>query len=240
VPDVIQIGVVDDDAASREVVAAHLRRFQDEHPVQLAVRTYRDGRDLVRSYRSDLDVLFLDVEMAEMGGFETARAIREVDQRVVIVFVTRLGQLAVRGYEVDALSYLVKPVGYFAFAQQLARCVTRVRRLGCDAIMLPTARGAARVEVADIVHVASQKHRMVVHALDGQYAFTGVLKTLEAELSARGFFRCSNSFLVNLRHVQAVHRASCIVLGGAEIPVSRARKRAFLDALVDHVGGWAW
>lgn len=104
-----QIGIVDDDDRSIEVVLRHLRRHQDEHGTEFTVRPFRDGRDLVGGYRSDLDVLFLDVEMPTVGGFEVAHRIREVDVRVVIVFVTRMGQLTIRGYEVGALSYLVKP-----------------------------------------------------------------------------------------------------------------------------------
>lgn len=122
------IGIVDDDERSRDLVLHHLRRFQDEHDQRFTVRVFGDGADLVRDYPPDLDVLFLDVEMPGMGGFEAAHAVRELDDRVVIVFVTRMAQLAIRGYEVGALSYLVKPLGYAAFEQQLTRCLRQVRR----------------------------------------------------------------------------------------------------------------
>lgn len=231
-----QIGIVDDDDRSIEVVLRHLRRYQDEHGTEFTVRPFTDGRDLVRGYRSDLDLLFLDVEMPTVGGFEVAHRVRELDERVVIVFVTRMGQLAIRGYEVDALSYLVKPVAYSTFALALTRCLRRVRRSVDAHLMVPSARGTARVDTADVVYVASDKHRITVHAVDAQYTFTGTLKAVEARLGDAGFFRTSSSFLVNLRHVVAVHRSGCVVLGGHEVPVSRARRRDFLAAVTDHIG----
>jgi DNA-binding LytR/AlgR family response regulator len=231
------IGIVDDDARSRDVVLRHLRRYQDEHHEQFAVRVFGDGDDLVRGYPADLDILFLDVEMPGMGGFEAAHAVREVDDSVVIVFITRMGQLAIRGYEVGALNYLVKPLRYTVFAQELTRCLRRVRRSTGTHLMLPTARGSVRVDAADVTHVGSTRHRITVHTVDAAYTFTGTLKVVEAMLPEDGFFRASSSYLVNLRHVLAVHRTSCVVAGGHEVPISRARKRDFLEALTDHVGG---
>lgn len=234
---VTYIGVVDDDPHSRATVVAHLRRYEEEHGVEFSVRTFSDGAQLTRGYRADFDVLFLDVEMARMDGFETAHAVRALDDRVVIVFITRMAQMAIKGYEVDALSYLVKPVPYFAFSQELARSLQRVRRTQSEGVMLPVAGGTARVDVADIVYVESIKHRIVVHAIGRKYAFTGTLKAIEEQLAGQGFFRSNNCYLVNLRHVHAVRQSTSVMLGGDELQISRARKRAFLDAMADHLGG---
>lgn len=237
----LHIGLVDDDPCSLEVTRQHLARYQREHGERLTVSTFTDGWDLVRGYRPDLDVLFLDVEMPRLGGFDAARAVRELDQRVAIVFVTRMAQLAIRGYEVDALSYLVKPVSYVAFAHELTRGLTRARRRRESAhLMLPTTRGTVRVDVADITHVAGVKHRITAHTLDTAYAFTGTLKSVEQQVDGHGFLRCSNSFLVNLRHVVGIRPTSCLVRGDHEIPISRGRKRDFLAAMTDHVGGRVW
>lgn len=236
-----QIGIVDDDVRSRELLTRHLGRYRSEHGVDLAVRLFGDGAQLTQAYRPELDVLFLDVEMPGVGGFDAARAVRELDERVLIVFITRLAQFAIRGYEVDALNYLVKPVPYVAFARELSRGLDRLRRSGpSEDLMLPTARGTARVDPADVVYVRSIRHRLEVHALGREYAFTGALRNVEAEVAGRDFFRVHNSYLVNLRHVVAVQQATCTVAGGDELPVSRARRRAFLEALTDHVGGRAW
>lgn len=236
---VVRIGIVDDDPAGREVMVAHLQRYQSEHQVQFAVRTFDNAQELVEGYRPEFDLLLLDVKMDEMDGFEAAHAIRTLDDRVVIVFVTNMAQFAIKGYEVDALSYLVKPVPYFAFSQELDRSLRRITKLGADSgtIMFPTAGGTARVDVADITYIESSRHRIKAHTLERTYTFTGTLKSLEAELDGQEFFRSNNCYIVNLRHVRGVNATSSIMQGGEELAVSRPRRRAFLDALANYVGG---
>lgn len=88
----VRVAVVDDDAAGRAVILAHLKRYQDEHGESFSVRTYTSGVELAEGYRPELDLIFLDVVMSEMDGFEAARAIRKLDDRVVIVFVTNMAR----------------------------------------------------------------------------------------------------------------------------------------------------
>lgn len=233
----IRIGIVDDELRSRDLVLEYLHRYETEHNVTFSVRTFADGSELADGYRPEFDIIFLDVQMTHMDGLETAHQIRLLDANVVLVFITNMAQYAIRGYEVDALSYLVKPVPYFAFSQELRRSIARVTKAGNESIMVPTPGGLARVDLMDIVYIESVKHRIILHAIDRTYSFTGTLKALDIELTGKEFFRSNNCYLVNLRYVTSVSNNSCTMLGGDELLVSRPRKRGFLDALADHVGG---
>jgi DNA-binding LytR/AlgR family response regulator len=157
---------------------------------------------------------------------------------VVLVFITNMAQYAIKGYQVDALSFLLKPVPYFAFSQELRRSIERTRRSQGDWIMFAVGTGMARVDLVDIVYIESIRHRIVVHGVDRTYALTtGTLKAFDSRLADKGFFRSNNCYLVNLRHVTGVNATSCAMLGGAELQISRPRRRAFLQSLADHVGG---
>ncbi|MGN8244953.1 LytR/AlgR family response regulator transcription factor [Cellulomonas soli] len=233
----IRIGIAEDDAASAQLLVDYLHRYEQEHGEQFAVSVFTDGSEIVARYRPDYDLLLLDVEMPGLDGLSAAEQIRQVDQDVVIVFITNMAQYAIRGYEVDALSYLLKPVPYFAFSQQLKRSVERARRQATDYLTVPVAGGLARVDTSRIVFVESIKHRIVVHATDATYAFSGALKNVEAELEGKNFFRSNNCYLVNLRHVTSVKDSTCLMVGGHELLISRPRKKPFLAALTDYLGG---
>lgn len=233
----IRVGVLDDEEPERAVLVRHLRRYEAEHAVRLDVSTFATGPELLDRYGADLDIVFLDVQMPGDDGFEVARRLRDLDTDLVIVFVTHMGHLAIRGYEVEALGYLVKPVPYFAFSRELGRAVRRSRRVVPDALMLSLPDGVARVGIGDVVYVESTGHRITVHALDRRYELRGTLKAFESELADKGFHRSNNCYLVNLRHVVAVRATSCVLRGDVELQVSRPRRRAFLDALAQHVGG---
>ena len=235
----IRIGVVEDDPVNRRGLLDHLALYSEEHGVESAITEFADGADLVEHYRPEFDLLLLDVQMPRMDGLEAAHLVREVDSDVIIIFVTNMAQYAIKGYEVDALSYLVKPVPYFAFAQEMGRSLARLQRHHGDSVVLTVGTNIARVPTTDIVYIESVKHRITVHTLSGKHSFSGTLKAMDQELQGRGFFRSNSCYIVNLRHVTRVEQHTCIMTGGEELQVSRPRRRAFLEALTDFVGGKA-
>lgn len=232
----IRIGIVEDDPASSALLVGYLHRYEQEHDETFDVTTFADGAEVVAGYRPVYDILLLDVEMPGLDGFSAAERIRQLDRDVVIVFITNMTQYAIKGYEVDALSYVLKPVPYFAFSQEIKRSVARLRRRSADYVLLAVDGGMVRVATDDIVFLESAKHRTTVHTVDGKYSVVGPLKALEAELEGKSFFRSNSGYLVNLRHVRGVQQNSARMVGGHDLLISRPRRKAFLAALTDYIG----
>ncbi|MCL2595787.1 MAG: LytTR family DNA-binding domain-containing protein [Promicromonosporaceae bacterium] len=232
----IKIGIVEDDGPSADLLVDYLRKYEQEHGERFDVTRFTDGSQVVAGYRAGFDILCLDIEMPNLDGFSAAEQIRLIDPEVLLIFVTNSTQYAIRGYEVDALSYVLKPVGYFAFSQQIKKSLARLRRRSSDTVMLQVSGGVVRVPTEDIVFLESAKHRTIVHTIDGLHSVTGPLKNLEAELDGKPFFRCNSGYLVNLRHVLAVNAGSAQMVGGHDLLISRARKKPFMDALTDYLG----
>ena len=170
-----------------EVVFDHVTRIypgNDKPSVDDLNLDIKDGEFLV----------LLDIEMKEMDGMAAARRIRERDDNVVIIFITAAPQYAISGYEVRALSYLLKPLPWFAFSQELKKSIDMVRRNGDDSMLIETGKGQMRMNLTDILYLESIRHTIVIHTLDGKYSINGTLKDMEAKLADRHFFR-SNSFI---------------------------------------------
>lgn len=233
----IRIGVVEDDPGSIDRLLSHLDRFQLESGERFHVAAFNDGADILDDYRPDWDVLLLDIQMERVDGMTTARRIREVDGEVIIVFITGSPQYALSGYEVDALSYLLKPVAYAAFKQEIERCIVRLRRRERRNLLFTTTDGAKhRVDLADILYLESVKHHVVIHTLDADRSVVTTLKAMESQLDGEDFFRCNSGFLVNLRHVTGVEGNDCRIRGGMKLQISRPRKKDFLGALAAYIG----
>ena len=123
-----RIAIVEDEAAVREQLAGYVQRYTRQYGTPFEVTEFADGMEILENYRPQFDIIFLDVEMKHLDGMETARRIRERDGGVLIVFITNMAQYAIRGYAVGALDYVLKPVPYFAFSQQLRKAEEQLRR----------------------------------------------------------------------------------------------------------------
>ena len=124
----MKIAIVEDEAGYRAQLQDYLCRYQQEFGRPLEVSAYESGMAFIHQFKSQFDIILLDVAMPYLDGIETARKIRSMDSEVVILFVTNQAQHAIRGYEVDAMDYILKPISYFAFSQRLNRAVSRLSR----------------------------------------------------------------------------------------------------------------
>ena len=178
----------------------------------------------------------MDVEMPGLDGFGAAEKIRAVDGDAVLVFVTNMAQYAIKGYEVDALDYVLKPVPYFAFSQQLRKAEEQLRRRARHYLALPVEGGMRRLDSSLIYYLESEGHRVHFYTEEGDFVAAGTLKAFEEKLAERPFARCNSGYLVNLAQVKSVQQGM-VQVGPYELQVSRPRRKAFLAALADHIGG---
>ena len=175
-------------------------------------------------------------ERLGLDGMETARRVRELDKDVIIVFITNMAQYAIGGYAVGALDYVLKPVPYFAFSQQLRKAEEQLRRRARHYLALPVEGGMRRLDSSLIYYLESEGHRVHFYTEEGDFVAAGTLKAFEEKLADRPFARCNSGYLVNLAQVKSVQQGM-VQVGPYELQVSRPRRKAFLAALADHIGG---
>lgn len=232
--------IVEDSAEAADTLQAHLRRFGAQRGVEFAVEVLPSALDLLDG-RHVADVIFLDIGLPGINGMEAAEILRERDEVTPIVFVTDLAQYAVRGYQVDALDFMVKPVTYEDFALRMNRALRVMERSAGTSVTIPTPDGLRVVAEKDIVYVDVLRHDLYWHVAGEAEALRhrGSLSAVAEQLGERRFCRVSASTLVNMGQVRLVRPGSVVMSDGTELAFTRSRKREALRALTRYLGGSA-
>ena len=156
-----KIAIVEDQEETRESLNRFVRQYAQEQGLQVEISLITDGAEIAEHYTPGFDIIFMDVEMPRLDGFGAAEAIRAVDADVVLVFVTNMAQYAIRGYEVDALDYVLKPVNYYQFCTKLSRAIQRVQRRRGGQVVLQLAGGGIQLlDTADIYYLETHSRML--------------------------------------------------------------------------------
>lgn len=232
----IQIAIVEDDRMYSDQLEAYLHKYEAEYGETFEISTFTDGDAIVSTYQSQYDIILMDVEMRFMNGMSAAEEIRRMDKEVVIIFITNMPQYAIRGYAVEALDYILKPVSYFAFSQRLGRAINRMKKREQKSLVLPVKGGVVRLPVNSILYLESQGHNLIYHTTTGEYLSSGTMKDAEEALKDLHFFRGSKWYLINLQQVQGMGDGCAKLKSGQDVPLSRSRRKEFMEALAQHWG----
>ena len=231
------IAVVADQPDMRQQLCCMIDQYSRENNCMLEVTAFSDGAQIITNYCKGFDIIFLDIEMPELGGMDAAERIRTVDPDVVLVFVTNMAQYAIKGYEVDALDYVLKPVSYGAFCTKLSRAIQRVqRRKGGQVALQLSGGGMQLLDTGDILYLETRNRMLYYHTATQEYAVRGSLAGAEKQLAAYHFARCNQCYLVNLQYVRGVEN-DFVQVGDARLEISRRQKAAFMTAVASYLGG---
>lgn len=230
------IAIVEDEDEAAALLQEYIRRYSAEAGYEIAVERYRDAVRFLSEYTARFAVVFMDIQMPHRDGMSASVELRKLDKTVSIIFITNLVQYAQRGYEVDAVAYIVKPVKYFDFTLKFRKALDIYAMNEGKDLTLSTAEGLCRISTDKLMYVETVRHRLYYHLVDGVVERTGVLYKVEEELKRFGFLRCNQGALVNPRFIVRV-KGSTVQLGSEILPISRLRRKPFMTELANWYAG---
>jgi two-component system LytT family response regulator len=239
--------LVDDEKNALEMMEWLLRTYAPDVEILASCQSAREGLDAIAA--AEPDVLFLDIEMPRMNGFEM---LEQLDKpRFEIVFCTAYDKFAIRAFRFAALDYLLKPIDPedlqatlqrirekkpMPSAEQFSLLLQEVRSQQKPAhtrIALTTADGLLFVPTADILYcVAESNYTQVVLGSGRKILVSRTLGDIDDTLSGDAFFRVHSSYLINIDHIRKFVRADggyLIMEDDAQIPLARSRRQEFME-----------
>lgn len=230
------IAIVEDEAAFAVQLQEYLKQYEGENDVRFKISVFGDGAEILENYQPLYDIILLDIEMPKVNGMKAAEQIRAQDADVTLMFITNMANYAIRGYEVGALDFVMKPINYYIFSMKMTRVLKRTKQKAQQDILLTLPDGVKKLNVQQIYYVEVQNRMLYYHTEEGIFAMRGTMQSVEQMLSKYAFAKCNHWYIVNLKHVSEVKKTTAVV-AGHELEVSRRNRTAFLKALTEFIGG---
>lgn len=194
------IAIVDDERSDSSALKALVDTYFQQNRQAYMIHVFNGALDFIRSTENH-DIVFMDIRMDKLDGLEVARIMRKINTDSVLIFVTHMAQLAIKGYEVDALDFIVKPVTYQDFAMRMRRAIERAAsNARCD-IRLRIPNGFYMTDSSRLMYIEVSGHNLIYHMTDDTLTARGSMTDLENQLAPMGFLRCNACYLVNPRHI---------------------------------------
>ena len=213
---------VDDEPLALDIIETYVG---DISWLNLAGRcgTSMEAASLLRE--TEIDLLFLDIQLPDLSGFQLLRSLRRPP---LVVFTTAYEQYAVESYTVDAIDYLVKPFSFERFlraVQKAADTIVPPDQGNGARLFIHTDEGDMRIDSDDILYVKGMNDYALVRTAARQFTVRESLRDIELRIGHRGFLRVHKSWIVALRHISVVDR-SILRVGDAVIPIGKTYRDA--------------
>ena len=232
----IRIAVCDDESEVIEKINDSVTRFLTDNKHSFTIEKYYSGESLVES-KKKYDLIFLDIEMKELNGIETAQVIRSKDLDVKIVYITSYTDYWRRAYKVHAFDFISKPFSDEDIHNVLKDFLRIYNAENEKTVELKTADGAAVLKTKDILYFYikdKEKRKVIVNTSHGEYVSTESLKEIYERLDSEEFYKAHKSCIVNLRYVQSMGKnngGDIIMTNGTNIPLAIKKQKEFLYLL---------
>jgi len=235
--EMIKIAIVENSPNDSLELKKNLEAYSKKYNQKFEYSLFVNALLFLKDYKSEYDIVFMDIDMPHMDGLEAARKLREIDKKVVLIFITNLAQYAIKGYSVNAFDFIAKPVSYYNFETMLNRAIVKCNYEKKTEITINTTRKIIKLDLLEIIYIEVSNHRLTYNADSGKYECWGSLKNIEDSFLNNGFAKANSSCLVNLRRVQELKGSEVKLDNGAIVYLSRGLKKDFYKCFAQFTFG---
>lgn len=223
-----QIAICDDDRFYIDKLVQDIQTLAEKNHVECEIRTYCSGEQLLKATKVTFDIIFLDIDMGGKNGIEVAAQIRKITKKPIIIFITSFISYCPKGYEVDALRYILKDNRVFeqALEEAFRASINEIARCNKERVF-PFRDGRRLIKYGQIVYVESRVHEVVFFIIENEkivtYQMREKLDEIEQLLDGYNFCRIHKSYLVNMDYVESCKRFEVKLKTGSILNVARSR-----------------
>ncbi|MBQ4521954.1 MAG: response regulator transcription factor [Lachnospiraceae bacterium] len=233
-----RVGLCDDEKRMLKINNHYMKEIDEEYEeFTLELVNFMAGKDIIEYIKKEpLDIAILDVDMIGMDGMEVAKNLKEVNEDIVVFFITGHSEFAVEAFDVDAIGYVMKPVDKDKLERTLLKAVAKVRELKAKEkqreLVITVSNLKKRIPVDDIIYIERVQTQCVIVTKKEEYRVYDTITDL-VEKVGEGFVRASQSFILKVSEISKVTYKEATLKNGMVVSLGRGFtkevKKAFLE-----------
>ena len=199
---------------------------------------YTCGEQLVEAYRAgkSYDLIYLDIKMKKVSGFDAAKIIREYDSKALIIFITSLRDYIFNSFEYQPFWFLIKPVYEEKFGYVLRQAIAQINEKKNKRYSFYTREnGLMSIEINRIMYLESVLRKVVLHTSNQQFTYYANLKEEEEKLTKYNFTRIHKGYLVNMEYIQRINKSNIVLKNNVVLPLSEHRLKEVFDRFTSYL-----
>ena len=230
----MKIVICEDEEVFSKQLIEYINEWAIEKSIFVEIFTYKSAEKFLYEWEDteDYDIIFLDIKMSKLSGMDLAKLIRKTNNDIPIVFTTNMKEYVVKGYSVSAMQFLLKPVK----KEDCFNCLNRVRQDNKikNYYILNDIEKTVKIPTSDIIYVEMYSHIATMVTINQKYEFRKTMSQILLDLNDKLFLKCHKSFIINIRHVESVHKNFVVMSNNEKIPLKRNSVDEVTDIFVKY------
>ena len=225
------IGLCDDEKYIHDIVEKLLKTYADQNGIVCQLVHYNSGYEVLEE-KHVLDFLFLDIEMPELDGIETAYKLRDRGVDCKIVMLTAREDRYREAFKIGAFRFVPKPIA----EKEFFRTIDEIREhmVGMTKVEVHRDGVAYSIMQRDIIYVEGNRDSTLIYTRDVEYRSEKSLANWKELLDDRMFFQCHRSYIVNMGKVEEIEKSKVLLVTGEKVEVSKRQRISFLHAFIEY------
>ncbi len=229
------IAIIEDEEAMSNQLVSYFAKFGKDYNESFSFAIFNNAETFLKNYKKEYSVVLMDINLPGMNGMECVKKLREIDDTVLVIFVTNLSQFAVDGYEVKAFDFVVKPISYYNFSLKLKRALSHLSSLNNYELIISTKDKKYFININQLIYIEIRNHTIIYHLVNEEIKGSGTLKSLYTNLKKHHFAFCNQCYLVNLAFVKGIDDGF-LLINNEKIRIASSRKKSFMQELTAYIG----
>lgn len=214
---VIIIGILEDDSVYAAILHDLISEWAQIQNCFIQIDIFTSGEEILKNDSFSYHIFFMDIQLSNIDGVETAKEIRKKGYAGEIVFLTAFNEYVFEGYNVRALNYILKPITYI----KLSTCMDVVlQSIQIENYIIRNRDIIEKIPYKDIIYILSERHYMEFVTKSKSYKHLICIKDVLKHLPSQ-FVRCHRTVIINVNHIQKLEGHKVIMTNKVILPVSK-------------------